>query len=348
MINTIRNESPKKWKTIDTLLYLTIASIILTFSTRFFINIVGTFTPGIAGVAQGITYTLWNVISNGSDTALGMSYSQFVNNFYVLINWTLNIPIIIFSFSRVGKRFSYYSLYVMANTIVFTILLANIPGVKEIFNGSSLQELKASNDPNDLMLQYCIFIIIGAFGGVLYGYGCGLVFKAGYSTMGFDPIAKYLEVNKSININKTLFIFSMLSSTFWIIVVAITSGQINDFSSLITYTILSPSMATTIVFIGTYAYSSNWTYPSTRKVSVEIISKEYDHISNIINDEHLAEGHTLRKIKTGYAKNDIESIFIIINQEEAKYLINDVKKIDPYSVITVQKIEQAFMNIKVS
>ncbi len=339
---------PKYWKVWETLLYLSIASILLSLSTRFFINIAGTFTPGVAGVAQGITYTLWNLISKGTNQALGMTYSQFVNNFFVLINWTLNIPIIIFSFRMVGKKFSIYSLYVMINTIIITLLISNLPGMKGIFSGQYIQQLKHSSDSRDLMLQYSILTLVGLFGGLSYGFGCGLIFKAGYSTMGFDPVAKYLEINKSININKTLFIFSMLSSFFWIFICSLTSGQISDLNSLITSTILSPTSATTIIFIAAYAWSSNETYPSLKKVSIEIISKEYEIVAEKLINDKLIKVHTIRNLTSGYLREEIKSIVIITEYSNSEYLIKIIRELDPQSIIAVQKLETAFLNVQLS
>lgn len=335
----------KNLKVAKLLCYLLFVSLILSISTRFFINLAGTFTPGIAGVAQGITYTLWNVISSGRDTALGMSYSQFVNNFYLIINWSLNIPIIIFSFRKVGLKFSLYSLYVMLCTIVLSIILTNVPGIKDVFDGTKLQQLKSSTDSRDLLLQYTIFPLIGLFGGITYGYGCGLIFKVGYSTMGFDPVAKYLEVNKSVNINKTLFTFSMISSVFWIIVCAITSGQISNFETFITYTILSPTMATTLVFIGTYGLISNLTYPSTKKKQLEITSKENELILFNLKRDYPNELISLNSMKDS---NGIESehLSMVVDYNKYKNIVDNVFSVDEEANIVISNIDSILVKSK--
>ncbi len=345
-MNRILSTNPKKWNRKEILIYLTFASLLLSLSSRFFINIVGTFIPGIAGLSQGITYTLWNVISQGGETALGMTRSQFVNNFYVLINWMINIPIIVFAFNKVGKKFSYYSLYVMLTTILFTLLFTNLPGIKDVFPGTNLDALRSSTNPKDVMLQYSIFTLIGLFGGISYGFACGLVFKVGYSTMGFDPVAKYLEIEKSMNINKTLFIFSIINSIVWIGVCAITSHQVTNFETFITSTFLSPTMATTVIFIGSYGIVSNITYPSLKQVSIEVISDKYDELAKELVEKGLIERYTLRKIKTGFKNQELESIFIITNSDDSKYLTIEIKNIDPLSVITINKLEKAITNMR--
>ncbi len=340
--------APKQMSLIETLIYLTIAALVLSLSTRFFVNIAGTFTPGIAGVAQGITYTLWNVFSNNTQTAFGLSYSQFVNNIYLLINWSLNIPIIIFSFSKLGKKFSYYSLYVMFSTLIISLLLTNLPGVKEIFDGSQLQELKNSDQQYSKMLEYSIFALIGLFAGFTYGFACGLVFRTGYSTMGFDPVAKYLEIYKAKNINFTLFLFTMISSTIWIFICALTSGDINSIQTLITETILSPTMSTTIIFIFTYGIVSNITYPSEQKSSIEIISEKQKEISQMIIEDENIEGHSLRSLVSGYNNNQVYSIYIITKRENVYYIIDKVKSKDKDSIITVHKLDKAILKIRVN
>ncbi len=346
MVNVFQ-KSPKKWKTSEMLWYLFFASILLALSTRFFISIVGTFTPGIAGVAQGMTYTLWNILSNDGEFALGMNYAQFVNNFYFVFNWTLNIPIIVFSFNKVGKRFSLYSIYVMVCTMIITILISNLPGIKEVFSGQYLQELKYSMDPRDQMLSYSIFVLIGLFGGVSYGFACGLVFRAGYSTMGFDPIAKYLELNKGVNINKTLFIFSILSSIFWINVTALSSGHVTSLETFITLTFLSPMMATTIVFIVSYGYVSNITYPSLKKVSIEVATKEYEKIYKELFSTNI-EDLKIQQLNTGVVNEDTFTFLsLIVSVEESTDIIKLIRNIDCHSIITMKKIDKVFFDIPI-
>ncbi len=325
------------------LLFLAYASLVIAIATRFFINIAGVFSPGIAGVAQGATYTIWNLWSD-TGTLMGMNYSQFVNNSYVILNWSLNIPIIIFMFIKLDRDFGLYSMFVIFMTMSFSIILTNMPGMDEVFNGEIVASLKEGDTYIDQALEYIVLISLAVIGGAMYGYGCGIVFKKGYSTMGFDPIAKYLEVNKAMNITLTLFVFSLTNSVFWIFVNAITSGDINSLSTFILATALSPTMFATIIFMLAYGVICNITYPSTRKIAVEIISNKYLEISESLIESPLVSGHTLMKSTSGYKKDEFSVISIIIQENNLISLVELVKVKDKDSIISTHQLGKVFVN----
>lgn len=337
-------------KKISLYIHLTLGAFIVAFAIRFFINLAGVFTPGIAGIAQGATYTLWNLF-NEDGLVLGMDYSEFVNNFYVIFNWLLNIPVIIFCFLKLDKKFGFYSVYVMAMSMLFSLLLTNFPGFNSIFTGTIINDIRTDNSSIGVAVEYIAVIFLALIGGIIDGVGCGLVYKKGYSTMGFDPVAKYLELYKSVNITFTIFLFSLLNSIFWIFVNAMTSGSITSPSSFLMNTVFSPSMFATIIFICAFAVASNLTYPSLRKVAVEVISNNYEDISNALIECELVTGHTLRKSVSGFKKEDFSTISIIAEETELKDLIKLLKHYDKDCIIytyILNKVYQSKVKLKES
>ena len=84
-----------------------------------------------------------------------------------LINFILNLPLLIIGFIKLGKRFISYTIL---SVIVASISLFIIP-VREI-----------ANEP----------ILSSLFGGVLTGIGIGIIFRSSGSSGGFDIIAMLL------------------------------------------------------------------------------------------------------------------------------------------------------------
>lgn len=332
-------DSPK-WKLYS---YLFLLGILLALASRFLVNLVGVFTPGLAGVAQGLTFTIWN-ISNHNGELIGMNYSQFVNTFYSIFYWLLNIPIIIFSFKKLGISFTSTSLFVLATNLLATIIISNIPFVVDIFTGENLLFIKESNNGVLEVLEYIAFPAISFIGGCSWGLICGLTYRTGSSTMGLDPISKYLEQEKSLNLNQTLFFISLLNSVFWIILIGSTSSEIDSISSFLKNTLLSSAMISEIIFLIGYLLVSERIYPSLRKLMIEIYSMKYMEILDFLNDSDLIQGSTIKRSTSGYLKKEFGTINIVLNDSEAGKIINAVKNIDNNSMISIIKLQKVFKN----
>lgn len=108
-----------------------------------------------------------------------------------LVNFLLNLPILILGYIRLGKQFIGYTI---VSVLTFSIALYAIP-------------IHAVT--NDILLSTL-------FGGVIAGAGIGLVFNCNGSTGGFDIIGMLLSRKKDIQLGKFLIILNTI--------VVITSG----------------------------------------------------------------------------------------------------------------------------
>ncbi|MEB9738611.1 YitT family protein [Bacillus thuringiensis] len=108
-----------------------------------------------------------------------------------LVNFLLNLPILILGYIRLGKQFIGYTI---VSVLTFSIGLYAIP-------------IHAVT--NDILLSTL-------FGGVIAGAGIGLVFNCNGSTGGFDIIGMLLSRKKDIQLGKFLIILNTI--------VVITSG----------------------------------------------------------------------------------------------------------------------------
>ncbi len=295
-IKGIKNEN--KNDLIKWYLFLLLMAFLMAITNRFFISLAGTFSPGLAGIAQGIVYTTWNLLSDNS-TLMGMSYSQFVNVFYSILYWILNIPVIIFAFKKLGVKFTSSSLFVLFTSLLFTTLLSISPWTNDIFTGELILSLKESTFEYSILLQYIVLISLGFFGGLLYGVACGFIYKTGTSTMGMDPISKYLEEEKKLNLNITIFLFSLFNSVFWIVIIGFTSGNIHSVEDFISNVIFSPTMFATILFLIGYLLSSNAIYPSNKKVMVQLNSTLNEISLDNLIDEIITDLITLGVKRVG-------------------------------------------------
>ncbi|MEO4054865.1 YitT family protein [Solibacillus sp. CAU 1738] len=85
-----------------------------------------------------------------------------------VLNFLLNLPLLIIGYMKLGKRFIGYTIL---SVVVLSISLYVIP------------VYKATQEP----------ILASLFGGVIIGVGAGMIFKAAGSTGGFDIVAMLLS-----------------------------------------------------------------------------------------------------------------------------------------------------------
>jgi uncharacterized membrane-anchored protein YitT (DUF2179 family) len=97
-----------------------------------------------------------------------------------LVNFALNLPLLILGYLKLGKRFMLDSILSVA---VLSIALLYIP-IKQV-----------TMDP----------LISSVFGGVLTGIGVGCVFRAGASTGGFDIVGLLLTRKKEFPLGSIIF-----------------------------------------------------------------------------------------------------------------------------------------------
>ncbi|MCK5762261.1 MAG: YitT family protein [Candidatus Izimaplasma sp.] len=147
----------KEYKKI---LVIAVGSLIYAVGIVWFLNPSGVYSGGITGTAQ--------LITNICDRFLGGSI-----NLGLLI-FLLNVPIVIFGFVKMTRKFIYYSLYsVLLQSLFIGLFPVNI----------LLQ--------NDLLSNALV-------GGILIGIGTGLNLRVGGSAGGVDIIFQYISFKRNI------------------------------------------------------------------------------------------------------------------------------------------------------
>ncbi len=349
-INSLRMSTTKRW------FYLTIGSFLLLIAGLYFVVYAEIFSPGVAGMAQGFVYSLWDVLERINPTNenivashLGMEFQQFKVTIYYSIYFFMNIPIFIFTFKKFGKRFLFESSYTLVLVTSLAIGLSFTPlGNGEIsFIGSADEIADAIGDNVAIArtVEFVIYSLMAIFGGLLYGLGVGIVFSIGACTMGFDPIGRYQARTTGVEIGKILFIFSFVVSFFWLfvefLIINVGTGKIN-FEYFMNEVFFSPRLVATIIFLFVYSSVVSALYPSSRKYVIEVTSQKNKDISEYFNLINYHKGHTLIKAKGGYTGKETEIFKMVVNAEELIDVVEDIATIDPVSFIDVIEAKKVY------
>ncbi len=237
------------------------------------------------------------------------------------------------------------SLFGISVPIWFLNILFNVPlfilTFKLLGKGYVLKSLYAT-----LMLSFCLFLTEGIplfetelimasiFGGVISGFGLGIIFRGYATTGGTDLVAMLLSklVLKHINVSKLLFI---IDTSILLIGLFAFGPEISMYAILAVY-VTTKSIDGVLEGVG------------FSKV-VYVITTEHKKISDVIIKD-LNRGVTGLVSKGMYSERDKLTLMTVISKKEVVKLKELTKKIDKNAFIIVADVKEVlgegFMELK--
>lgn len=241
-------------------------------------------------------------ISGLSIVVKQLSYSIFGITVPVwLSNFVLNIPIFILGIFIKGKEFIIKTLF--AN-IFFSLSMLIMPVL----------------DPG--RHDYLLAAVVG---GVLTGFGLGLVFATGYSTGGTDLLSSIIcKYFPYYSVSFVLFVIDSLI----ILTGALIFGIYISFYAIISIFVSSRVMD--FILSGGKACKQ-----------ILIISPEYENIGNSIFSK-MNRGATLIEAKGMYSQKSRPMVLCVVSKKEIAQLTGLVKDIDKNAFVVISEIREVF------
>lgn len=271
-------------------------------------------TGGVSGITQIIAL----VVEFVRGAPIGNNQIQSIG--YTL----LNIPLLVFSFFKIGKRFTIFTLVnVVLSTIFIRIFSSNEVNLGQYMANFSFGEVK----PLDPIITRVLFA------GICTGLSSALAFASGISCGGIDIIAYYFGARKSTQVGR----YGIIINVFIIITYAtLKSIHVNQFA----YCVYSIFFSTIYLMeVGLIIDTINL---RNKKIEMQIITSK-EHMSDIIiaNFPHSA---TLVKGTGAYSGGDKTILFMVVSSNEVKKVVEIVKKVDDHAFITATPLKQVYGN----
>ncbi|MDQ1236090.1 uncharacterized membrane-anchored protein YitT (DUF2179 family) [Paenibacillus sp. SORGH_AS306] len=165
-------------------------------------------------------------------------------------------------------------------------------------------------------------ILASMFGGVILGFGIGLVIRFGGSLDGTEIVAILLSKRFHMPVGQIV----MIINVFIFAVAGFVFGWDSAMFSIFTYYIAAKVMD--IVVEGL-----------EESKSVTIISSEYEEISQAIVDR-LGRSTTFMYAKGGYSKEDTQMIYCVVTRLELAKLRTIVQDIDPSAFLAIEHVSE--------
>lgn len=257
-------------------------------SINLFIAPVNLYNGGIMGFSQLIRIFLVNF--------LNLPFQQF--NLTGIIYYLFNIPILLLSFNKVGKRFFFKSL-ICISWITLAMSLIPIPS-SPILEGD--------------LLGTCII------GGIIAGYGIGSMLKMGGSGGGMDIVGMMLvKWKKDFSVGKINLLVNALLYTICFFLFNI---------PIVIYSFIYSSISSIAI---------DRVHDQTITVEATIITKkDCSEMRQEIFHE-LRRGITLWNATGAYTNEDSKIMYVLLSKYEVRHLKTIVKKYDPNAFIVVNE-----------
>lgn len=300
-------------KTIKQLTFSIIAAAIFAFGFCCFASPspTGDFTivtGGFSGLAQNVALILEMIIGKpvGNNTIQSVSY------------FVLNLPLTIFAFIKIGKRFSIFTLINVLLSSVFISLFSADGSIGPVLASAKL--IEGSIITRVLMTGVCI------------GLSSAIAFRGDISCGGIDVISYYFALKKSTSVGKYGMVLNAIIVTSYCLLLTLkTPGQWVDAVVCLLFSIIYLMVVKIVVDVINLR---------NKKVQLQFFSVNKDLGKVLIaNFPHAATQVEARGV---YSNSEKYVYYMIVSSMEVNKVIELAKKVDLHVFITVTPLAQVY------
>ncbi|MCQ2815092.1 MAG: YitT family protein [Bacilli bacterium] len=264
-------------------------------------------TGGVGGISQNIALIMEMCGVKGIDQETYQSIFYFA----------VNIPILIFAFLKVGKRFSILSFVNVGLSSLFIFLFKQsdfLPQVRQALQGQTLTR--------------------AIFAGVTVGLSSALAFKGDISCGGIDIFSYYFALKKSTSVGKYTAGINFFIVLIYVILLG--SGNVVGWNNALVTFLYS------LVYLFSVMVVVDLINIRNKKMQIQIITNREDLSSILI--ANFPHGTTIINGKGGYTGTDRYIIYMIVSSMEVKSVVALLKSADKRAFISVTSLVQVYGN----
>ncbi len=295
----------KKYPIID-YLAITLGSALMAIGIGVFLVDAKVVPGGVSGLAMAIHYMSGNTLPIGT------------------LIWVFNVPLFIWGFKVLGKRFGAKTFYGFTTSSAFIDLFrGDLPG----FGFVRLQD---TSTVKDLLQNDFLFLIL--IGAVLLGVGLGIIFKFRGTTAGSDIVAAIMQKKYGVKPGMAIMLID-----FFVILLAGIVIELKDLADA------RPAFSLTL-------YAFFLLFISARIIDVIIDGFDYARAAYIISEKHeliaerimneLSRGATAIKTRGLYKNVEREMLMAIVPIKELGILTDIIKEIDPDAFVIINNVHE--------
>ena len=271
-------------------------------------------TGGVSGVAQIISLIVELITGSAEARSLIQSVGYTV----------LNIPLLIFSFFKISKKFTVFT---FINVILSSVFIS-------VFAQTGVAHTVATCEFPDGSMPLNTIIVRVLLAGVCTGLASSLSYAIGISCGGIDIISFYLGARKSTQVGRYGIIINA--------VIVLTYALLRCIDSEYTLVYALYSAIFSVIYLMEVGTIIDIINLRNKKVSLQIITGK-EHMPEIIiaNFPHSA---TVVDGRGAYSGTSKTVFWMVVSSSEVKRVVSIAKKIDEHVFITATPLKQVYGN----
>ena len=267
-------------------------------------------TGGVSGVSQTVALILG--LCHAPEWIIG-------NNVISIAYFVINIPIVLFAFFKIGKRFAIYTAVNVGFSSLFIFLFTHIGFTTAI-------------GANELVSEHVLVRVL--FGALCVGISSATAYRGDISCGGIDVFTYYFALRKSTSIGKYGIAINGVIITTYSIILSCTSGS-NWETGVIAFFFSIMYLLEVNIVIDAINLRN-------KKIQVQIITgNEYVAPVLISNFPH---GATIVEAKGAYSSQPKKIVYMIVSSSQVKDVINLARRVDPHAFISATALVQVYGN----
>ena len=264
-------------------------------------------TGGVGGISQ-VIWMISNLCGGKVDLFLMQSIFYFA----------LNIPILIFAFFKIGKKFALITLLNVGLSSLFIQVLKNVDLAHQI--------------AGILKDEHVARVL---FASVSIGLASSIAFRSEISCGGIDVISYYFALRKSTSVGKyATFFNSIIIVVYSLLTIGYNHGNFVDLAFV--------NMLFSFLYLFTVMLVVDFVNTRNKKVQIQIITSVKDISSVLI--ANFPHSTTTVNGKGGYSHADKYVVYMVVSSSEVKRVVDLVRKVDQHAFVTVTSLIQAYGN----
>ncbi|WP_368486832.1 YitT family protein [Spiroplasma sp. DGKH1] len=275
-------------------IYLVLAGLICTIAFDYFLTPSKVLPPGLGAVGKIFAQYIFPPLNDSNINNANLMYYVFY-----IVN---NIPLIIFSWIMVGRRFTINTLIFMVCQTAFHIIINGIGDYHGIpvINSTDFHFLQNLNDIDKSSVRDLWIFFFGLIGAILNGIGYGFLYIGDACPGGTDFVNNYISRTKKKPVgNVSILVNTLVMLITWAMSYAVKTPTPNP--DFITFYFSAPFFAAFMVII-VCGIVSNKIFPKYRNTTLMVITSN----PQVIID---------RLRENGYRNNTIWKVSKNLNNE---------------------------------
>ncbi len=338
-----------------------ILALVNAFFLLVFIQQTGLYSFGISSLTQGFARLLFVLLKNLEDGQRNLVFNIFYWLFYVIVN----IPLIIFSYKKIGKRFTILSTHYVVASNVFGFIFSIIPGANQLpsmlsavhhtefweaakkaegVDQSALFVPFLWNDTSQGNVIISTFIYAGIYGFV-NGTSLAILYILGSCAGGADFLTQYFARKKNRSVGPILFYVNT-----FILIIAILMGSfvagsivlqdIPDYkkSAWQVNLFFSPNLIATffsVLFTGTVV---SHLFPRYNFAEIKVFTDKIEEVRLALLNDKATHSMSIQETMGGYSLAKKRMIVSVTMYVEIPNLIRIIRKIDKDCLVSITRI----------